>query len=147
MTTNSSGPLDRFVHGRAATLCAFAWGFAEATLFFFVPDVLLTLIACRSLRASLKATTASILGESIETRGKQVTPGNVAYYAVKQIRQGRRSTGFFKSDAFVVVAYSFRMIEKSEAVLFQPMAEIGIFPAVSLEILIKAAVLSQEVRL
>jgi len=62
MTTNSSGPLDRFVHGRAATLCAFAWGFAEATLFFFVPDVLLTLIACRSLRASLKATTAAILG-------------------------------------------------------------------------------------
>jgi hypothetical protein len=36
---------------------------------------------------------------SIEARGKQVTAGNVAYYAVKQIRQGRRSTGFFKTDA------------------------------------------------
>jgi len=42
---------------------------------------------------------AAGLLESIETRGKQVTPGNVAYYAVKQIRQGRRSRGFFKSDA------------------------------------------------
>src|SRR5713226_5110043 len=42
---------------------------------------------------------AAGLLESIEARGKQVTPGNVAYYAVKQIRQGRRSTGFFKSDA------------------------------------------------
>jgi len=42
---------------------------------------------------------AAGLLESVETRGKQVTPGNVAYYAVKQIRQGRRSTGFFTSDA------------------------------------------------
>ena len=42
---------------------------------------------------------AAGLLESIEARGKRVTPGNVAYYAVKQIRQGRRSTGFFKSDA------------------------------------------------
>ena len=38
---------------------------------------------------------AAGLLESTETRGKQVTPGNVAYYAVKHIRQGRRSTGFF----------------------------------------------------
>ena len=42
---------------------------------------------------------AAGLLESIEKRDKQVTSGNVAYYAVKQIRQGRRSTGFFKSDA------------------------------------------------
>jgi DNA-directed RNA polymerase specialized sigma24 family protein len=42
---------------------------------------------------------AAGLLESLEARGKQVTPGNVAYFAVKQIRQGRRSTGFFKSDA------------------------------------------------
>ena len=42
---------------------------------------------------------AAGLLESIEARGKQVTPGNVAYFAIKQIRQGRRSTGFFKSDA------------------------------------------------
>ncbi len=32
---------------------------------------------------------AAGLLESIETRGKQVAPGNVAYYAVKQIWQGR----------------------------------------------------------
>ena len=42
---------------------------------------------------------AAGLLQSIEVRGKQVTAGNVAYYAIKQIRQGRRSTGFFKSDA------------------------------------------------
>ena len=43
--------------------------------------------------------TAAQLLQSVEARGKQVTPGNICYYVVKQIRQGRRSTGFFKTDA------------------------------------------------
>jgi len=34
--------INRFWH-----LAAFLWGFAEATLFFIVPDVLLTLLAVR----------------------------------------------------------------------------------------------------
>jgi membrane protein YqaA with SNARE-associated domain len=41
---------------------AFAWGLAEATFFFIVPDVLLTLIACRALRPALKATLAALVG-------------------------------------------------------------------------------------
>src|SRR5260221_11121068 len=36
---------------------------------------------------------------SAEGRGKAITAGNVAYYALRHIRQGRRSTGCFKSDA------------------------------------------------
>ena len=36
-------------------LVAFLWGWSEATLFFIVPDVLLTLIALRSLRTALIA--------------------------------------------------------------------------------------------
>jgi len=36
-------------------LVAFLWGWAEATVFFIVPDVLLTLIALRSLRTALIA--------------------------------------------------------------------------------------------
>ena len=36
---------------------------------------------------------------SAEARGKQVTAGNVAYYAVALIRQGRRSTGLSTTDA------------------------------------------------
>src|SRR6266568_6785322 len=40
---------------------------------------------------------AAGLLESLEARGKRVTPGNVSYYALKQIRQGRRSTGFFRT--------------------------------------------------
>ena len=54
--------LDRFVDGRAAQIVAFAWGFAEATLFFIVPDVPLTGVGCRSLRAGLKAMSAALVG-------------------------------------------------------------------------------------
>ena len=43
------------MRSRAAQLAAFLWGLAEATVFFIVPDVFLTLAGCRSLRASMKA--------------------------------------------------------------------------------------------
>jgi membrane protein DedA with SNARE-associated domain len=55
-------PSDRFVRGSALQLAAFGWGLAEATLFFIVPDVLLTAIGCRSIRAGFKATGFTILG-------------------------------------------------------------------------------------
>jgi membrane protein YqaA with SNARE-associated domain len=58
----STSAIDRFVLGRAALVLAFAWGLAEATFFFIVPDVLLTLIACRALKPALKATTFALLG-------------------------------------------------------------------------------------
>ncbi len=60
--SNRQHLLDRFIHGKTALFVAFVWGLAEATLFFIVPDVLLTMIGCRSLRAGLKAGCAAILG-------------------------------------------------------------------------------------
>jgi len=45
-----------------AIALAFAWGLAEATFFFFVPDLLLTLLACRALRPAIKATIAALAG-------------------------------------------------------------------------------------
>ncbi len=54
--------LDDFASGRAALILAFVWGIAEATFFFIVPDVLLTLIACRKLRPALNATIAALAG-------------------------------------------------------------------------------------
>ena len=36
---------------------------------------------------------------SAEAKGKQVTPGNIAYYSIKHLRAGRRSTGYRKNDA------------------------------------------------
>lgn len=54
--------LDRFALSRAPFVLALAWGLAEATFFFIVPDVLLTLIACRALKPALKATTFALLG-------------------------------------------------------------------------------------
>ena len=36
---------------------------------------------------------------SAEAKGKQVSPGNIAYYTLKHLRAGRRSTGFRKNDA------------------------------------------------
>ena len=59
--------LDEFVSSRAALTLAFAWGFLEATFFFIVPDVLLTLIACRMLRPALKASVAALTGALIGT--------------------------------------------------------------------------------
>jgi hypothetical protein len=33
-----------------------------------------------------------------QTKSKTVTPGNIAYYSIKHLRAGRRSTGFRKND-------------------------------------------------
>lgn len=43
-------------------VAAFLWGFAEATLFFIVPDVLLTFIALRSLRSAIIASAFAVIG-------------------------------------------------------------------------------------
>jgi membrane protein YqaA with SNARE-associated domain len=54
--------LDHFVRGNAAMAASFAWGFAEATFFFLVPEVLLTMLACRGLRPALKAALSALAG-------------------------------------------------------------------------------------
>ena len=63
---NASNPpassLDRWIHHPLAPWLAFAWGLAEATWFFIVPDVALTVIGCRSLRAGSKACAAALAG-------------------------------------------------------------------------------------
>ena len=41
---------------------------------------------------------AATLLASAEARGKQVSAGNVSYYATKLVRQGRRSTGQSTTD-------------------------------------------------
>jgi membrane protein YqaA with SNARE-associated domain len=46
----------------APSLIAAAWGFAEATLFFIVPDVLLTWLALQSQRLAWIATAAAAAG-------------------------------------------------------------------------------------
>jgi membrane protein YqaA with SNARE-associated domain len=54
--------LDDLAVSHAVLTLALAWGLAEATFFFIVPDVLLTLIACRTLKPALKATVAVLIG-------------------------------------------------------------------------------------
>ena len=61
----ASVSLDRFSSGRAALWFAFAWGVAEASLLFIIPDVLLTLIACRAFKPAFKATLAALAGALI----------------------------------------------------------------------------------
>ena len=62
--TSCTPSLGEFAASRAALTLAFGWGLAEATFFFIVPDVLLTLIACRALKLApvLKATVAALIG-------------------------------------------------------------------------------------
>ncbi len=62
MIERASSSFDRFSASRAALWFAFAWGIAEASFFFIVPDVLLTLIACRAFKPALKATLAVLAG-------------------------------------------------------------------------------------
>ena len=62
MAERNTSSLDEFLSSRAALTLAFAWGLAEATFFFIVPDVLLTLIACRKLKTALFATIAALAG-------------------------------------------------------------------------------------
>lgn len=52
----------RPVPGVGVNLSALAWGFAEATLFFLVPDVLLTWIALRHARAAWRACLWTLAG-------------------------------------------------------------------------------------
>ena len=47
---------------RATAAACLLWGFAEATLFFVVPDVLLTWVALRSLRRALLGCVLALLG-------------------------------------------------------------------------------------
>jgi hypothetical protein len=47
---------------RYAAAVAAAWGFAEATLFFIVPDVWLSLVAARSPRAGMRACAWALAG-------------------------------------------------------------------------------------
>ncbi|MGA9769550.1 MAG: hypothetical protein WBV94_10950 [Blastocatellia bacterium] len=61
----ASFSVDRFLTGRALLWIAFFWAVAEASFFFIVPDVLLTLIACRAFRPALKATLAALAGALI----------------------------------------------------------------------------------
>jgi len=63
MTRRADGSrLDNFISSRSALVLAFAWGLAEATVFFIVPDVLLTLYGCRKLKPAINATVAALIG-------------------------------------------------------------------------------------
>jgi membrane protein YqaA with SNARE-associated domain len=46
-------------------LASFAWGLAESTFFFFVPDVVLTFSALRNYRMALRAAIAALAGALI----------------------------------------------------------------------------------
>jgi len=50
------------------------------------------------LLADMTANAAKMM-VSAEKSGKRFTPGNIAYYATRAARSGRRSTGFSRSDA------------------------------------------------
>ena len=51
-----------FVSRRGVLWAGFIWGLAEATLFFIVPDVLLTLVALFSFRRSARVLACILLG-------------------------------------------------------------------------------------
>jgi hypothetical protein len=56
---------ESFASTRTAALIALAWGFAEATLFFIVPDVWIGFLALFDWRAGLRAAAWAVLGALI----------------------------------------------------------------------------------
>jgi membrane protein YqaA with SNARE-associated domain len=61
-----------FARSRAAALLATAWGLSEATFFFLVPDILLSVLALQSLRGAILASCLSLAG---------AVAGGIAMYA------------------------------------------------------------------
>jgi len=55
----------RFADSRLAAAVALLWGFAEATLFFLVPDIWIGLLALGSPRAGLRAVGFAVVGALI----------------------------------------------------------------------------------
>jgi hypothetical protein len=57
-------------------------------------------VGCEDLEELVQDGTAiaATMLHSAETHGKQVSPGNIAYYAVQHLKSGRRSTGCHKAD-------------------------------------------------
>ena len=53
---------DAFTRSRSAAVVALGWGFAEATIFFVVPDVWIGLLALFSWRAGLRAVVWAVIG-------------------------------------------------------------------------------------
>jgi membrane protein YqaA with SNARE-associated domain len=94
----TSFSFDRFLASRAALWVAFAWGIAEASFFFIVPDVLLTLIACRAFKPALKATLAALAGALV---------GGVLMYAF-----GMRSPDEARAFLDYVPAINSNLIER-----------------------------------
>jgi membrane protein YqaA with SNARE-associated domain len=56
---------EAFVCSRGAAAIALGWGFAEATFFFVVPDVWISLLAMFSWRAGLRAVAWAVVGALI----------------------------------------------------------------------------------
>ncbi len=57
-------------------------------------------MSCEDLAELVRDGTAiaAKMFHSAEAQGKQVSAGNIAYYAVQHLKSGRRSTGYHKSD-------------------------------------------------
>lgn len=53
--------VERFIE-RKGLVTAFAWGFSEATVFFFLPDIAVGAVALVNLRKGLKAVVAAVAG-------------------------------------------------------------------------------------
>jgi membrane protein YqaA with SNARE-associated domain len=95
----SEPPVPAFPLRPWSVWAGFIWGFAEATLFFIVPDVLLTFIALYSFRRSVKVLASILLGA--------LAGGTLMFYA------GQRSPDQAKAVVLRVPFVSPAMFEKT----------------------------------
>ena len=90
-----------FAQSRGAASVALAWGFAEATLFFVVPDVWIGLLALFSWRAGVRAVVLATVGALM---------GGTLMSVVGEQMNRDQSTLLLEA----VPAISFQMIERVE---------------------------------
>lgn len=80
-----SGPVHpKLLLGRTGLAIALLWGAAEATLFFVIPDVLMTLVALFSFRDSAKTLAAILAGALLG--------GSILYFAGERVPDIAQST-------------------------------------------------------
>ena len=119
--------LDRFVGSPVAQLGAFVWGLAEATIFFIVPDVLLSILGCRSIHSGWKAAghalMGALLGGAIMYAIGNSAPGSARNFLIQvpaihpnligrvQAQLNRHPTGAILSGPIMGIPYKIYAVE------------------------------------
>ncbi len=118
-------------------ILAFLWGFAEATFFFIIPDVIITLFALHGFRSGLDASLLALAGALLGGSGMYwwaVFRKDKAYHfvlgvpAIGEKMMQQVQIGLKKDGLFAMVLGPLRGIPYKSYAILAPRAGIGFIP-------------------